>query len=177
MSSVMRFDTWQDSNGVARNAIIAVKDVLKTDTFSASVASGGNVAVTDLSITHTLENSSNKLILMATIGAAATSNGFGNVGSAFAVDSTLIDLGDAAGSRQRVASAAFFPSSANYNTAIHSLLSLYEPGDTSSHTYTINLIETGGGTNTLYLNRTEQDTDAIFRYRASTSFVLMEVAA
>src|SRR6056297_532075 len=56
---------------VAPGGLVAVKSALKTDTFSASVGAGGNVAVTDLSITHEVSDPANKLIISAFFGVSA----------------------------------------------------------------------------------------------------------
>ena len=86
-------------------SIIAVKHALFTGTQTASVAASGNVAVTDLSITHTLANSSNNLIISAYLGSVGHSQNYGQTGLGVADDGTLIGIGDAAGNRTRVGAA------------------------------------------------------------------------
>ncbi len=162
--------------GSLAGSVLQVVSTTKTDAFSSSVSAGGNVAVTGLSITHALSNASNKLVLIANLGMVATTNGFSNLGSAFAADSTLIEIGDAAGSRKRVMSGTFYPTSQTYNVASQSIFTEYSPGDTASHTYTVNLVNASSSTYTLYANRSEQDSDSGTRFRGSSSFILMEVA-
>jgi len=87
----------------SQGKIIAVKDALFTGTQSASVTAGSNVAVTDLSITHEVANASNKLIISAFLGATASTEGHANVGLAINDGSGFIAVGDASGSRTRVA--------------------------------------------------------------------------
>ena len=157
--------------------IVSVKHASLTATQSASVASGANVAVTSLSITHTLADSANKLIIHAHLGMAANGNGYGMVGLAVANDGTLIEIGDAAGSRTRVGS---FNRTGSSNTSVvqqPSLTFVYAPGDTSSHTYTVRAINVDGGTQTLYINRSESTTDSATFARGASAFVIQEVSA
>ena len=156
--------------------IIAVESVLKTDTFSASVATGGNVAVTDLSITHEVENASNKLIITAFFGVAASSNGLGDVGIAIHDGTSLINIGDSAGSRTPTsAGGQVSHDAATYVNTMPSISFVYSPG-AGSKTYTVRAININAGTQTLYVNRREGDTDAGGTPRAVSSLVIQEVA-
>jgi len=156
--------------------LVAVKHALFTGTQVQSTASGANFAVTDLSITHTLSSASNKLIISAYLGAAASSGDQAVVGIAVADDGTLIGIGDAAGSRSRVAAGGFV--AANTGAIILTMPSItfvYEPGDTSSHTYTVRAINIDTNTRTLYINRNESSTDNAGLTRASSGLVIQEV--
>ena len=158
--------------------LVAVKHVLKTDTqVSSSIATGANVAVTGLSITHTLADASNKLIISAYFGAAASSGQQTQIGIGVADDGTLVGVGDAAGSRTSVGSGGIIPSSAaNYVVSMPAVTFVYEPGDTNSHTYTVRGINISGSTRTLYINRSEDDGDLAASSRASSALVIQEVA-
>jgi len=156
--------------------IIAVKDALFTGTQSASVATGSNVAVTDLSITHTLSDSANKLIISAYFGAAATTVQNGAVGIAVMDGSTLIGVGNTAGSRVPVGAGGATASTSSSRVTMPAVNFVYAPGDTASHTYTVRAINIDTGTETLYINRTESDADSAFQSRASSGFVIQEVA-
>jgi hypothetical protein len=159
-------------------SIIAVKHALFTGTQSASVASASNVAVTDLSITHTLADASNKLIISAYFGVAASSGGYARVGIAVADDGTLIGVGDAAGSRTRVAAGGHVAANtASFLVTMPSVTFVYQPGDTSSHTYTVRAINLNTATSTLHINRAEGDSDSASQSRGSSGFVIQEVAA
>lgn len=171
------------SNGATLPAgsIVDVKSVLKTDTFSASVAAGANVAVTDLSITHTLQSASNKLLISAYFG-AATSSGVTSVASlAVADDGTLIGVGDAASSRTRTIMGGVTAGDTTDNlvgrrVAMPAVTFLYAPGDTASHTYTVRAVNLDTGTLTLYVNRNRDNDDAAYSPTASSGFVIQEVA-
>ena len=156
--------------------LVAVKSALFTSTQTNSTAAGANFAVTNLSITHTLADASNKLIISAYFGAAGSTSGRGRVGIAVADDGTLIGVGDADGSRTRVGAGGTTVNAANAEqVTMPSVTFVYEPGDTASHTYTVRAINIAGVTRTLYINRTENDFSAGDRPRASSSLVIQEV--
>ena len=162
--------------GVGGGVIVAVKHALFTGTQTNSTAAGANFAVTDLSITHTLADASNKLIISAYLGAAASSDGRGPIAIAVADDGTLIGVGDAEGSRARVGAGGRTAASSNNEiVASRSLSFVYEPGDTASHTYTVRAVNIDGGTETVYINRSVLNSDGPFVPRASSGFVIQEV--
>ena len=191
MASTLRFDNWEDSNGTPildganlaipssatpTGSIIAVKHALFTGVQTASVASQGNVPVTDLSITHALANPSNKLIISAYLGTVAHSEGYGQTGLGLADNGSLIGIGDAAGNRTRTGVGSHIANSQNYVGLAASLSFVYEPGDTASHTYTVCAINIRWSTATVYINRTVLDNDDGNRMRSSSGFVIQEVA-
>jgi len=157
--------------------IVAVKHALFTGTQANSTASSANFAITDLSITHTLADSANKLIISAYVGAAGGSANDGQVGVAIADDGTLVNIADAASSRTRTSAGERLPASDAGACVTLSICSVYEPGDTASHTYTVRAINTSSSTRTVYINRTPSDTDAALSIRATSSFVIQEVSA
>ena len=162
----------------AVGGLVAVKHALFTGTQTNSTAAGANFAVTDLSITHTLADASNKLIISAYFGAASESQGFARVGIAVADDGSLINIGDASGSRTRIGAGGLgaLRGTASDNTVTFpSMTFVYEPGDTSSHTYTVRAINIYSVSQTVYINRTEQDSDNGNFQRASSGLVIQEV--
>lgn len=163
--------------GSLAGSVVSVQSALKTDTFSSSVTTGANVEVTGLSITHALSNSSNKLVISAYFGVAASSAQRGECGIAVAKDGTLIGVGATAGSRTSVGSGGRVnQTSADTVIALPSVQFVYSPGDTSSHTYTVRAVNISGSTRTLYVNRSELDADAAYISRGSSALVIQEVA-
>jgi hypothetical protein len=160
----------------AAGGLVAVKHALFTGTQTNSTATGANFAVTDLTITHTLADASNRLVLMAYFGAAGTSEQRGTVGIAVADTGTLIGIGAAAGSRTRVAAGGLVVAagSGSIVTMPHVHL-VHTPGDTLAHTYTVRAINISTATNTLYINRSESDADSAAFSRAVSGLMLMEV--
>ena len=162
--------------GVGGGVIVAVKHALFTGTQTNSTAAGANFAVTDLSITHTLSDASNKLIISAYFGAAGSTNERGRVGIAVADDGTLVGIGDAASSRTRVAAGGRISvSNGTYIVMMPSVTFVYEPGDTASHTYTVRAVNPDSSTQTLYINRSQSDGNSAAETRASSGFVIQEV--
>jgi len=159
--------------------LVAVKHALFTGTQSASVTASSNVAVTNLTITHTVADASNKLIISAYLGAAATSDGRGTVGIAVQDDTTLIAVGNADGVRVQVGAGGQIAdrdgTDANRLVTMPSVTFVYEPGDTNSHTYTVRAVNIASVTRTLLINRSEVDSDSAFLPRASSGFVIQEV--
>ena len=160
----------------AAGGLVAVKHALFTGTQTNSTAAGANFAVDDLTITHTMADAGNKLIISAYFGSAGSSAGNGNLGIAVADGGTLIGVGDAEGSRTRIgAGGSTYATSSNSRVSMPSVYFVYEPDDTVSHTYTVRAINITTGTRTLYINRAESDTDTAARSRASSGFVIQEV--
>jgi hypothetical protein len=156
--------------------LVAVKSALFTGTQTASVTAGSNVAVTNLSITHTLADAANKLIISAYFGAAASSTGRGTVGLAVADDGTLIGIGDAEGDRTRVGAGGRVDDGGQAEVVnMPSVMFVYEPGDAASHTYTVRAINIRVETQTVYINRSEDDSDSASRPRSSSGLVIQEV--
>lgn len=158
--------------------VVAVKSALLTSTQSNSTAAGGNFAVTNLSITHSLSDASNNLVLIAYIGANGHSATTRGAAFAFASDGNLIGVGDSAGNRRPVASGVQGVANALAGTAgvPQAIALVTSPGDTSSHTYTVRGVNVDGNTATVYVNRTSGDYDGGATPRSSSSFILMEVA-
>jgi hypothetical protein len=159
----------------AAGGLVAVKHALFTGTQTNSTASGANFAVTDLSITHTLADAANKLIISAYFGAAGSSGGFGNVGIAVAEDGTLINIGTAPGNRIPLSAANHSGGSGTAVVFGSSISFVYSPGDTSSHTFTVRAVNFNGTTATVYVNRSESDANSSDRMRSTSGFVIQEV--
>jgi len=162
----------------AAGGLVAVKHALFTGVQTNSTASGANFAVTDLSITHTLADAANKLIISAYIGAAASSDARGRIGLAFADGATLIGVGAADGSRTRVSAGGLTGLPADFTdqkVTMPSATFVYEPGDTNAHTYSVRCVNITTSTLTLYVNRSVSDDDNAARPRASSGFVIQEV--
>jgi hypothetical protein len=165
-----------DDAVAAAGGLVAVKSALFTGTQTASLGGGANIAVTSLSITHTLADPANKLIIHAYIGAAGNSRELAETGLGVADDGTLIALADADGSRRRATVAGQMLSSTN-TQSVTSLAAtfVYLPGDTAEHTYTVRAINATDGTRTVFINRGQTDTNNAFTNRATSAFVIQEV--
>ena len=156
--------------------LVAVKHVLKTDIFSASVTGGGNVAVTGLSITHEVQDPANKLIISAFFGTAAESQNNAAIGLAVAENGSLIGIGDAAGTRRtRVGSGGRGSGADSLTVQPQSVTFVHTPG-TGSKTYNVHALNVQNATGTLLVNRTSSDADEENRPRGVSGLVIQEVA-
>ena len=157
--------------------VVAVKYAEFTGTQSNSTAARANFAVTDLSITHAMAKSTNKLQFWAFFGQAASTLQRGAVGIAIADDGTLIGIGDTARNRSRVTAGGRFGQTAasSWNVTMPHIHYQYEPGDTNSHTYTLRAINLENATHTVYINRNEVDTDDGSIPRTLSAITLFEL--
>jgi len=176
LKSTKSVDKFNGSAFVPAGGLIAVKDVLKTDTFSSSVSAGASVAVTGLSITHTMQSPTNKLIITAYFGAAANTAGRGNVGLAIQDGSTFIGRGDAASDRARISAGGIVGPVENFIVTMPSVTFVYLPGDTVAHTYSVRAVNVRNDTQTIFVNRSEIDSDSATFSRTTSGLVIQEVA-
>ena len=164
----------------AAGGLVAVKHVLKTDTFTASsIAAGANVAVTGLSITHEVADPTNRLIISAMFGVAAASLNRANVGIAVnefdGSTNTLLAIGDADGSRTRVTAGGMTSPSVEAQTVATLAVTFVHTPGAGSKTYTVHAINVDSGSATLFVNRSSNDTNAEFITRGVSSLVIQEV--
>lgn len=160
-------------------SVIQVVSTTKTDAFSASLASGSETAVTGLSAAITPRSTSSKILVAVHIsGGISLSGGSSDtaIGMILKRGSTEIGIGDAAGSRNRVTSTSSSSGTFNGVYVTGSLNFLDSPSTTSSVTYSLDVAHNSSLTQTVYINRTDLDTDAATRYRAGSSITLIEVA-
>lgn len=158
---------------VTTGKILQVVSTTKTDTFTASVAGGGDVAVTGLSLNITPASTSSKILLIANLSGAFQ---YARFGFSFDRDGTRLSQGDAAGSRT-VATAADSHDTATVATANVSGVYLDSPSSTSSLTYSIYLHGFASGTGTVYLNRTIADADSTSSGRFVSNITALEVSS
>ena len=162
---------------VDTGGLIAVKSALFTGTqVASSVASGGNVAVTDLSITHEVSNPANKLIISAFLGTLSNSEDFAQGGIAIHDGTGLIAVGNTAGSRTSVTAGGQGSPAANANVSIMPSVTFVHTPGAGSKTYTVRAVNINLGTRTLAINRTSPDSDAANQVRSVSSLVIQEVA-
>jgi hypothetical protein len=165
-----------DAGASGFGGLVAVKSAIFTGTQTASTASGANFAVTDLSITHEVADASNKLIISAFLGQAGHSGGLGRVGIAVHDGSGLIAVGDAAGSRTRLTAGGSVSHDASTLIAtMPSVTFVHTPG-AGSKTFSVRAINIDVSTRTVYINRSQADTDTALYPRAVSSLVIQEVS-
>jgi len=151
--------------------VVQMGYAVKTNTFTLSTATWTDV--TDMSVTlAAISNSANKVIITVSLGACSPVTGV----AAFRIvrDSTAINIGDAAGSRNRVTASVTQPTTPDGGRAI-SFTAVDVPGDTSVHTYKLQMAMQSGYSG--YINRTANDSDgtAIYQARQASSITAMEI--
>ena len=165
--------------GFGGGKVLQVVSTTKTDTFSASlgqaVPSGD---VTGLTATITPSSTSNKILITAHICGSNSSNALlvwlYRDGSALSGAT-----GDSASNRSSTTTVSVSQPSSNGagSGALSSFNYFDSPATTSSITYSIRVGHTIGGTDNVYVNRTDADTDAVNYGRSISTITLMEIDA
>jgi len=162
--------------GASGGGIIQIVSTVSSAKFSETVASAVYTAdVMTLSITP--QTASNKILCIASLSACISANE--QIGTILVRDSTIIDAyrGPSDGVRGRFGASGYaYSANGPENLNINFLDS---PTTTSAITYRIRLGGGwgGGGNETVYLNRTQDDTNETYRPRTTSSLTLMEVSA
>jgi hypothetical protein len=152
----------------------AVKTVVKTDTQANTLAGGASTAVTGLEITHAVEKSTNKVVLLGLVTGSRSSGAADHaIGAFLTAAGSALNIGDAAGSRTRIG-AANYAGNADYGNSM-TLLAVHSPGVTSNVTYGASVVNMAATSLTVYVNRTSNDGDTSTRARSASVLILMEV--
>jgi hypothetical protein len=150
-------------------AVLQVVQTAKTDTFSTG---SSYAAVTGLSASITPTSSTSKILVTVSLGALSAVNSSFKMG--MYRGATPIYVGDTAGSRTSVSAQSQTTNS--YQAMFGAWSYLDSPATTSSTTYQVYI--GSNGSVTLYLNRTDRDTNTSTEdARSASSIILMEIAA
>jgi hypothetical protein len=154
--------------------VLQVVQATKTDSYSASVSSGGESGdVTGLSCSITPSNTSNKILVTFAVNVGCIANQF--VGYQGYVNGSLVAVGDASGSRKRTTAQSREIRSDDMVTIGMSFL--HSPSSVSQQTYTIRLWHGSGGSQTLCVNRNFNDVDANYSGRGVSTITAQEISA
>ena len=162
---------WKTPSGGGK--VLQVVSTAKTDSFSASTGAGTYTDITGLSVSITPSNATSKILIIAMV------SGSGAIGSNFAAvqlvrASTAIALADTAGSRLS-SSSQLAQIAADAMTALP-ITFLDSPATTSSTTYKIQGCS-AGGTGTVYINRSTNDTNNSSAIRGVSTITVLEIGA
>ena len=150
---------------------VQIVTVNKTDTFSMASATWADI--TGLSVSITPTSASNRILVLASVAIGASSDF-----SYFRLlrNGTVIDVGDAAGSRVQVTGAGIYSGSSTiYDLAQIPVTYLDSPATTSAVTYKFQA--RNGASGTTYINRTSSDRDTTdYEWRTPSNIILMEVS-
>jgi hypothetical protein len=172
--NVLTAQQMNDLRGAFR--ILQVVTTTKDDTFSASVASGANTAVTGLSVSITPTATSSQVLVVASVPVSIS--GADNHGVYFTLfrGATAIGVGASPSSRQAVTSGTSAILN-NFTMNMGNITYLDSPATTSATTYSINVSHTASTTRTIYVNRTVSDTDNDDYGRTIATITAFEVSA
>lgn len=148
--------------------VLQVVSSTKTDTYTMSSATFTDV--TGLTASITPSSTSSKILVIASLtgtGQVATTGGHIRL----ARGGTGIAVGDAAGNR--IQDTAYFDASDRPKTVILEFLD--SPSSTSSVTYSVQVRNEGSGT--VYVNRSQSDTDNAIFMRTTSTITVMEISA
>lgn len=184
MSSIIRADRWQNSDGVAYNSVLQVVSTTKTDSFSGSVTSGGSTDITGLSVTITPKFDTSKILVFAHVtGASERAGSFYSTLLPIRLvrGSTNVCVGDAAGNRTRATTSAGGTTVGGTSTSPVSsaaFMFLDSPATTTATTYKIQAVSAWGENATLnfWVNRGLLDGDNNYTGRFASSITVMEIA-
>ncbi len=167
-----RCASYTKANGTA----VAVIPVIPVTTvafanITAPFSAGTSWAVA-LSKSFTLSDAAHGVLIRAT-GVLGTNTPGQSALIRLVRDSTAIGIGDAAGSRTRATCS--YNSDVNYASGCFDASWVDLPGDTSAHTYELELSAQPGGSATAYLGQRGDDTDGSAWGRFPTTLTLQEV--
>lgn len=165
------------SNGLGTGVggkVLQVVSTTKSDTFTASVASTANADITGLSVSITPSSISSKILIMSSTVGSCGSRAF--LATALKRGGSLLTgaVGDTAGSRPRASAYQFGAVDAN-GTGVASFHYLDSPASTSAQTYQVSFINTFSTTQTVRVNRTQNDTDSYLGTRSISSITAYEI--
>ena len=162
-------------------AIINVQSTTITTALDlGSVASGGEVQVTGLTVAITPKTTSSKMLLMYNVMASKSALG-GMANLILKRDTTAIGIATSTQSNQLELTTGFD----NYDnvagpvaqtTAIASGTFLDSPSTTSEITYKVFLANSSSSTRTIYVNRNVSNGNYVYDVRGTSTLTVMEVA-
>jgi hypothetical protein len=158
---------------VDTSGILQVVSTTKTNTFSESVAAAGLSAdITGLTATITPSSASSKIFVSYSLTSGISSAGL-SVYSFLHRDGSAIAIGDTDGSRRRITSGVTI---STLDVLVSTPASFLDsPNSTSALTYSIRVAHDSTSTRTIFVNRSNTDTNAAGFARAVSSITLMEV--
>ena len=169
---VIKYDGTDWTSVGEASGLVAVKHALFTGTQTNSTAAGAEFAVTDLSISHSVADVDNRVILTGFITGAGSLDR--TLGIRVKAGGTVVAQGDAASSRSSIGSALFL---GNATVALGSghFTFVYLPATTAAVTYEVFAVNNNTSTATMYINRSTADENNARGARGVSNLVLMEV--
>ena len=158
-----------DASLIGGGKIGQVVSVAKTDTFSS--ASSSFTDLTGITVNITPSATSSKVLILCSLSLSVTNGGGPQL--KLVRGSTDIGIADAASNRARMTT-SYVISAVDVIAAVP-MIFLDSPSTTSQTTYKVQGF--GYNTNTIYVNRTSDDADEVYRQRGISTITVMEILA
>ncbi len=159
------------NSNLAADRVLQVLSTVKTDTFSTASETPTFTDVTGLSVSITPSSTSSKILIFVNMYASGGVSGMRHY-SRLVRGSTAICVGDSAGSRLQVSAYNVNERTATMND--FPITFLDSPNTTSSTTYKVQV--TAETADTIYINRSGQDSNSDTYARTASTITVMEVA-
>jgi hypothetical protein len=150
-------------------SILQVVSTTKTDSFTMSSSTFADI--TSFSVSITPSSATSKIFISGVIS-AANQVGTNTIYFQLVRDSTVISVGDSAGTRSRATFEILRPN--EFAAGVSAFNFLDSPSSTSAITYKIQVRTNGSGT--AFINRSQEDGDQAVRARSVSTITVMEVA-
>jgi hypothetical protein len=151
--------------------VLQVLATNKTDTFSGSVASAGELDITGLSVTITPSSTSSKILVLTSVFGHNTSEG----GLTYLIHrngSTIVPADSGGGYGNGITHGGGISIANTAIPATYTYTVLDSPSSISALTYKIRIFNLTTTTRTMYVNRAASDT----RVRGTSTITVMEIA-
>ncbi|AAX44217.1 tail fiber protein [Prochlorococcus phage P-SSP7] len=155
--------------------ILQVLQTVKTDT-SSTTAVNSFEDISGMSIAITPSSTSSKVLVMVDMRLSTNTNR--NITYRLMRGSTVIYVGDSAGSRTQATGSMRLTDDAKYDMQSETAIFLDSPSTTSATTYKVQWTQTYSSSGeSMYINRSYVDNDVDDRNRCASSITVQEVAA
>lgn len=155
--------------------ILQVLQTVKTDT-SSTTAVNSFEDISGMSIAITPSSTSSKVLVMVDMRLSTNTNR--NITYRLMRGSTVIYVGDSAGSRTQATGSMSLTDDAKYDMQSETAIFLDSPSTTSATTYKVQWTQTHSSRGeSMYINRSYVDNDVDDRNRCASSITVQEVAA
>ena len=162
------------ASSVTTGKVIAVKQAIKTDEASESLAQGA-IGSAICSISHAAASASNKIWLYGTMS-IGSSTGSQRVGCVLYINGSVSAArGDANGNRSRLTASPYIKDAHGLTSA--NFAYLHSSPSTSAVTYDMRPWQGDNTTRTVYINTEKDDSDDSYHQTCMSQLTLMEIAA
>jgi len=159
----------------AKGSILQVKQTVKSDTSSTDNVNSFE-DISGMSVAITPSSTSSKILVMVDMRLSTNTNR--NITYRLMRGSTVIYVGDSAGSRTQATGGIRLTDDAKHEMQSETAIYLDSPSTTSATTYKVQWTQTYSSSGeSMYINRSYMDGDSDDRNRCASSITVQEIAA